>query len=67
MRSKFARSALEVSAKLTSVNIEQKNPHPWKRVIFVALGVDLGGINPGNWYKNKSQAPDGATYAPFAE
>jgi len=63
MKRGVARRALEVSVKLTCVNIEQKNSHPWKGVIFVALGVDPRGINPGNWYKNKSQAPDGATYS----
>jgi len=57
------RRALKISVKSIRVDIDQKNPHPWKGVIFVALGVDPGGINPGNWYKNKSQAPDGATYS----
>ena len=53
------RRTPKVSVKLTRVDIAEKNPHPWKGVIFVALGVDPGGINPGNWYKNKSQAPEG--------
>jgi len=41
-----AHSALEVSVKLTRVDIEQKNPHPWKGVIFVAQGVGPGRDKP---------------------
>jgi len=45
----------EVSVKLTRLNIEQKNPHPWKGFIFVARGVNPGRDQPWDNVEKKSQ------------